>query len=441
MSDVRAVLAFTLMLCTLQANIMVSNNYLERVDLLYGLHNQGIRFSGQVVSSEPATRGGYRTTVVTSQVTHHTQTYKFSVNLHTYTNQLFIPGSSVAGVGTFQTQGSYYSLKGYLRSTDSAPAVPAIFALKNELRKVAIARIGPDNAGLVLGMAYGDDTPLTEQALMALKVSGLTHLTAVSGSNITLIFVLAYRLAQSLGLPRLVLIATGLCAAGIYVSLVGPDGSVLRAWTMGLLGAIGLVLGHGTYRITLLASCLIGLLFISPGLAADYGFALSVTATASLLILAPALSRVLCRVLPILFADFIALPVAASLWCAPLILLLSESIYPYTVIANIVVAPLVAPITLAGLGALITASLKCPNSVTGFFLDCGTWASEAVHWLSRWCYSLPGSQIPVVASSASLLLTTLIVVVTSALVLQADVYLQRHKYQRLPHLIATGEDS
>lgn len=434
LGGVQTCVTFALLLCCLQAVIMVGKDYPARLALLQELNGQGIRLAGQVVNSEPATRGGYRTTVATHQLSRHPNTYNAPISLHIYTDQLFVPGSSVTGVGTFRVQGSYYSVKGALRYQGGAPSTPAIFLLKNELRAKAITEIGADNAGLVLGMAYGDDTPLSEQAVNALRAAGLTHLTAVSGSNITLVFVLAYRLVQQLGLPRLLLICSGLGAAALYVLVVGPDGSVLRAWSMGLLGAVALVLGHGAYRLTLLSSCLIGLLFISPELATDYGFVLSVTATASLMLLAPAITRLLCHVFPLLCAEVLALPFAASLWCAPVILLLSESFYPYTVLANILVAPFVAPITLAGLGALIVSSMRCPDGVTGFFLDCGALLAQAVHGVSRWCYALPGSRIPLEVNLHNLLLTLFGVAAVSAIVLVADARIHAPKGTRIPAL-------
>lgn len=430
-------MAFALMLCFLQAITMTGKDYPAQLALLQEHNGQSIRFSGHVVSSEPATRGGYRTTVSTQHISRRLLTYDTSIDLHIYTDQIFVPGGSVTGVGTFQAQGSYYSVKGSLRYTGAPPIKPPIFLLKNELRENAIEQINPDNAGLVLGMAYGDDTSLTEPATNALRTSGLTHLTAVSGSNITLIFVLAYRLIHSLGLPRFVLIGAGLCATTAYVSVVGPDGSVLRAWTMGLLGAVGLLLGHGAYRLTMLSSCIIGLLFISPELATNYGFVLSVTATASLLLLAPAFSRLLCRILPLLCAELLALPLAASLWCAPVILLLSESIYPYTVLANVLVAPFVAPITLAGLGALIASSLRCPGWIIQFFLEGGAQAAQAVHWVSQWCYTLPGSQVPLEASPRNLFLATIAVAVISIIVVKADTWINTPKDPRTPALFAS----
>lgn len=434
----QACLAFALLLCSLQAVIMVGKDYPARLALLQELNGQGIRLAGQVVNSEPATRGGYRTTVATHQLSKYPSTYEAAISLHIYTEQLFVPGSSVTGVGRFRVQGSYYSVKGALRHQGGAPSAPAIFLLKNELRAKATREIGADEAGLVLGMAYGDDTPLSEQAVNALRASGLTHLTAVSGSNITLIFVLAYRLVQQLGLPRLLLICSGLGAATLYVSVVGPDGSVLRAWTMGLLGAVGLVLGHGAYRLTLLSSCLIGLLFISPELATDYGFVLSVTATASLMLLAPAITRLLCHIFPLLWAEVLALPLAASLWCAPVILLLSESFYPYTVLANILVAPFVAPITLAGLAALLASSQNYADQAASFFLQCGGLGAQTVHWVSRWCYDLPGSRIPLEVSPHNLLLTLFGVAAVSAIVLVTDARINAPQDSRVPALFDVG---
>ena len=80
-----------------------------------------------------------------------------------------------------------------------------------------------------------------------------------------------------------------------------------------------------------------------PWQSRDPGFALSVLATAGLLLIAPNLK------LPKLIAE----PIAASLLCAPIIVSLSGYLSLTSIVANVLAAPLVAPVTILGFVAAL----------------------------------------------------------------------------------------
>jgi DNA invertase Pin-like site-specific DNA recombinase len=86
--------------------------------------------------------------------------------------------------------------------------------------------------------------------------------------------------------PRL---AAGLGVAAVVglVVLVRPSPSVLRAAVMGGIVLLALGAGRGRSAVPALAAAVLGLLFVDPALAADPGFALSVLATAALVLVAP----------------------------------------------------------------------------------------------------------------------------------------------------------
>ena len=86
------------------------------------------------------------------------------------------------------------------------------------------------------------------------------------------------------------------------------------------------------------------MLFRSPG------FALSVGATAGIILLAPNLK------LP----EPIAIPIAATLFCTPVIIALSGTLSLISIPANILVSPLVAPITVIGLVAALIPLIAHP---------------------------------------------------------------------------------
>jgi competence protein ComEC len=94
------------------------------------------------------------------------------------------------------------------------------------------------------------------------------------------------------------------------------------------------------------------LLVFAPHLAVNVGFALSVVATAALIAVAPIWSaRLVARGYPKPLADAICIALAAQLVTAPLVAAISGQFSLVAVVANLVVAPVIPPITVLGTAA------------------------------------------------------------------------------------------
>ena len=98
-----------------------------------------------------------------------------------------------------------------------------------------------------------------------------------------------------------------------------------------------------------LGAATLGLLLVDPGLASAAGFALSVLATAGILLLAPRWRDALARWLPRWLAEAVAVPAAAQLACTPLVAAISGQVSLVAVLANLLAAPAVGPATVLGL--------------------------------------------------------------------------------------------
>ncbi len=184
---------------------------------------------------------------------------------------------------------------------------------------------GP-GAGLLPGLAIGDTSAVSRQLDAAMKVSSLSHLTAVSGANCAIIVGLAFAVAAGLGMSRLARAGVAAVALAGFVILVTPEPSVIRAAAMAAVALLSLVLSRPGRGIPLLCIAVIVLLVGDPWLARSYGFALSVLATAGLLVLAAPLAAALSRWLPYWLALVVAVPLAAQLACQPVLLLLDPSL-------------------------------------------------------------------------------------------------------------------
>lgn len=246
--------------------------------------------------------------------------------------------------------------------------------------------------GLVAGLAIGETSTLSQEFESMMRKVGLTHLTAVSGANCAIVIGLVYLLVRRVVSNRWLTTVISLAALVCYVALVGPEPSVLRSAFMAAVVLIAVALGRPKSGSAALAFAIICLLCADPWLAIDYGFMLSVAATGGILLLtAPITTRLRGR-LPGWLAVPLAVSMAAQIMCLPVLLQLQSGLATYSLIANLLVEPLVAPITVLGILACLVA-WPLPFLATTL-----TWlASLFAHWIvlvTTVLANLPGTQIP-----------------------------------------------
>lgn len=257
-------------------------------------------------------------------------------------------------------------------------------------------QLGPAASSLLPGMTYGDRSGFDPALEQAMKDTGLTHLTAVSGSNCALVLILTAHLVMSFGGGRRLCVVAGLVALMLFAVLVGPDASVVRAAVMGSVGAVAILAGRGGGSLSALAVAVCALLLLDPGWGRDFGFALSVCATAGIVITGRPLIRVLSRWMPALVAAVLAVPVVAQLWCAAVLTLLSPTVPVWSVPANVVVAPVVPVVTVIGLLALMGfgQSSALGQLIGQALTTLGQWPVEFVAATAHFFAGLPAAVQP-----------------------------------------------
>lgn len=235
--------------------------------------------------------------------------------------------------------------------------------------------VDSNSAGLVAGLAIGDVSMLSQSLLDQMKLVSLTHLTAVSGANCAIVLAMFYLLVRKLGGGRWWRLGIGLAALISYVQLVGAQPSVLRAAVMAASVLIGVSLGRKTAPMSALALSVIVLLIADPWLSIDFGFALSVAATAGLLVLTQPITARLQPHLPTWLAIAVAVSLSAQILCLPILLQLQSGIATYALPANVLAEPLVAPVTVLGICACLIAWLFPPAAW------CLTYLASEATWL------------------------------------------------------------
>lgn len=248
-----------------------------------------------------------------------------------------------------------------------------------------------DAGSLIPGMVLGDTSLQSDAFRTAMKRSGLTHLVAVSGANFAIIsFFVLWCMQWLFRSIRIRLIFTAL-ALGCFIALVRPSPSVLRAAAMASVVLFAKGVGKRADPIPALGFAIAAVVIGDPWQARDPGFALSVLATAGLLLLAPRIARFLSEFVPQSFATALSIPIAAVAMCAPILVALSGYIGLMTVVANLLAAPMVAPITIIGFVAALLSPLA--PSITRLLLSTIHLPAAWIAGVARWSAQFPVLQV------------------------------------------------
>jgi competence protein ComEC len=312
--------------------------------------------------------------------------------------QHVIPGQKVRAAGKLRPPDPGQVEAGLLSaSTVPLPLEPASAwtagpaSLGQEFARAA-GWLNPDARGLLPGMVTGDTGNLDEQLEASMQAVGLTHLTAVSGANCSLILGALLLVARSLRLPRLPAALVALTGLGMFVLMVGPDASVLRASLMGAIALASLAGGRTGRGLSFLCLAVIGLLLVDPALGTSFGFLLSVLATLGIILLGREIAGWVPHAVPRWLAAGLAVPLSAQLLCGPVVVLLQPQFSTYSLLANVLVAPLVAPVTILGTMAVPLVTLV-PFAAAALIGAAGLFAT-GVAGVARFLAGLPGAAPP-----------------------------------------------
>jgi competence protein ComEC len=241
----------------------------------------------------------------------------------------------------------------------------AIYALRERLVQV-IYQLFPDpEAGLLAGILLGVETGISPQVLEAFRVTGTSHIIAISGFNfavVTGLFVLVF--GRLLGRWRGMLAAW--VGIALYAALAGASASVIRSAIMGGVAIFAIRLGRRQSGLNSLAFVAAVMALFDPMILWDVGFQLSFMATLGLVLYAEPLAGwftgLASRRMPLASARKLAQPVgayllftlAAQLTTLPLMVYYFQQLSPVSLLANPLALPAQPPLmVLGGLAALL----------------------------------------------------------------------------------------
>ncbi|BCW67203.1 hypothetical protein NicSoilB4_19660 [Arthrobacter sp. NicSoilB4] len=256
----------------------------------------------------------------------------------------------------------------------------------------AAGHFGGDARGLLPGMVTGDTSNLDAGLDVAMKSVGMTHLTAVSGANCSLILGALLLAARSLRCSRSFAAVLGLAGMGLFVLMVGPDASVLRAAVMGGVGLVALAGGRQGRGLSFLCLAVIVLVLAQPAMSTSFGFLLSVLATLGIVVVGRLIMGWFPAAVPRWLAAGVAVPLSAQAFCGPVVVLLQPQFSSYALPANMAAAVFVAPVTLLGTAAVPLVPLA--PALADALLGTAAVFAAAVGAIARCFAGLPGAVLP-----------------------------------------------
>ena len=252
--------------------------------------------------------------------------------------------------------------------------------------------LGGERRAVVAGIVLGEDEGLTTGLQDAFRASGLYHLLAVSGQNVAFIVGGVLLLTWAAGAARWVGQVAALAAIGGYVLAVGWQPSVVRAGVAGGLASLAWLAARPRDRWWFLLLGALVLLAWNPWSVRDPGFQLSFAAVGAIFVAVPRLRRRLDGYpVPRALADVLSVSAACGLATAPILWVHFGAVPLFSVLANALAVPAVAPVLGLGLAAAAAAPFV-PAAAEALAWTAG-WPAAYLAWCARLVGGLPFAQV------------------------------------------------
>lgn len=314
----------------------------------------------------------------------------------------YIPGQRISFSAKLSPAPIGKPFAGYLRLLEPpvfVESAPRYQMLASQLRAGLhkSLRFSPDSAqGLVPGLALGDSSALQPELAEQMKAAGLTHLIAVSGTNVTLLIVVVLAVLRKFRVSRNWQYFATVIALLAFVVLVRPQPSVLRATVMGLVALAATYSKSNRSPVPAISVAVIALVAMDPWLAVSYGFALSVAATAGLILwvnrIQAFLDRTIPKRVPLWIIQTLTVTIAAQFAVFPILVALGSPISLSSIPANMLAVPLAGPAMVLGLlAALVTPFSQALGTVIAWLAGC---FAQLIAVIAQSCAAIDWLTIP-----------------------------------------------
>ncbi|MEG3858528.1 ComEC/Rec2 family competence protein [Microcoleus sp. herbarium12] len=277
----------------------------------------------------------------------------------------------------------------FWESTGMQPS--PIQAMRMRIVRSQLSQLNIPEGSLISAIALGKQAvDLPYNIRDSFVQAGLAHAIAASGTQVSM--VLGLVLALTRRFSKQLQFGFGLAALFLLVGLTGFEASICRAALMGFGTLFALILSREVKPLGLLLIAATILLLVNPLWIWDLGFQLSFLATLGLVVTAPPLMAKL-DWMPPAIASILVVPIAASVWVLPLLLYVFSVVSPYSILVNIIAAPLLWILSIGGMVSALGGLIFPPaGSVLAQFLE---YPAKGLIAIAQYFSQLPGNSVAV----------------------------------------------
>lgn len=265
---------------------------------------------------------------------------------------------------------------------------------RNRILKVHSQFLKSPNLEILGGIVFGDDAVAPPDYIKTSFInSGLLHILAASGMNVSFIFTFWFIILKFLKVPYKPRVLTGMLVVILYTLMTGLGASVIRAALMLLFVLAGKLIDRDTHSVSLLSLVAVLMLIYNPAYINDVSFQLSFFVTFGLLTTANFLSKKFEKI-PDWIKAPVLIPIVAQIWIAPIQMFYFNTFSLYSVLANISTVSLLSIISFGGFVSsaisIIPPFAKITCQVFDFFLN---YLLNILIWISNFFANLKFSLI------------------------------------------------
>ncbi|KKR27338.1 MAG: hypothetical protein A3C27_01155 [Candidatus Levybacteria bacterium RIFCSPHIGHO2_02_FULL_39_36] len=237
--------------------------------------------------------------------------------------------------------------------------LPVIFETKEKIADTFNKILPSEESALLLGIVFGDKGNFDRGYFEAIRRTGVLHVIAASGMNVTMVAGLIFAVLAYL-MKRTHALIFASFAIVLYSALADFEESIVRAGIMAILAYGAGLFGRQNTSLFALFIAIFLMVFFDPRILIKAGFQLSVAATLGIILLDPVFKKLGKNI----FFEDLRTTLSAQIATVPILLFYFSTYSPISIIANLLILWVVPPLMILGILAsvlsLIAKALAVP---------------------------------------------------------------------------------
>jgi competence protein ComEC len=207
-------------------------------------------------------------------------------------------------------------------------------------------------SSLLAGILLGEKRLFSSTFEENIRISGISHIVAASGYNITILLLVIDTLFAFV--PKKLRIVLCLIIIWCFCILAGMSSSIVRACIMATISLLAMFFGKNSNIHITFVLCIFFFVLIDPKVVFDVGFQLSISATAGLIYLLPSINNALGKVK---IPEIILTTLSCTVSTLPVSIYTFKTLSLWSIPANSIILPVIESTMLFGVLGLLFSSI------------------------------------------------------------------------------------